>query len=61
MSKLAPPKFTFSKVVLAVAAPLAAAVVSILVSSIAVIATNKSPLDAYETMWKFGTEGGSLM
>ena len=61
MSKLTPPKITFSKVALALAAPLVAAVVSILVSSIAVIATNKSPLDAYKTMWKFGTEGGSLM
>jgi simple sugar transport system permease protein len=49
------------KVALALAAPLVAALVSILVSSIAVLATNKSPIDAYKTMWDFGTETGSLM
>ena len=49
------------KIALAVAAPLAAAVVSIVVSSLAVLASNKSPMLAYKTMWEFGTEGGSLM
>ena len=49
------------KIALAVAAPLAAAVVSIVVSSLAVMASNKSPMLAYKTMWEFGTEGGSLM
>jgi ABC-type uncharacterized transport system permease subunit len=32
-----------------------------LISSIAVLATNKSPIDAYKTMWEFGTQAGSLM
>jgi len=49
------------KIALAVAAPLAAAVISIIVSSLAVLASNKSPMLAYKTMWEFGTQGGSLM
>jgi simple sugar transport system permease protein len=56
MKRLSP-----QKIALAVAAPLAAAVVSIVVSSLAVLASNKSPMLAYKTMWEFGTEGGSLM
>ena len=48
-----------SKVLLAVAAPIAAAVVSIVVSSFAVLASKKSPMDAYKTMWEFGTQAGS--
>ena len=50
-----------SKVLLAVAAPIAAAVVSIVVSSFAVLASKKSPMDAYKTMWEFGTQTGSLL
>jgi len=50
-----------SSFLLAIAAPLAAAVVSIFISSLAVLATHKSPIDAYKTMWDFGTESGSLM
>lgn len=50
-----------SKVLLAVAAPVAAAVVSIVVSSFAVLASKKSPMDAYRTMWEFGTQAGSLL
>jgi len=50
-----------SKVLLAVAAPIAAAVVSIVVSSFAVLASKKSPMDAYKTMWEFGTQAGSLL
>jgi simple sugar transport system permease protein len=56
MKKISPLNFA-----LALAAPLAAALVSILISSIAVLATNKSPIDAYKTMWEFGTQAGSLM
>ncbi len=56
MKKMSP-----QKIALAVAAPLAAAVVSIVVSSLAVVASNKSPMLAYKTMWEFGTQGGSLM
>ena len=50
-----------SNVLLAVAAPIAAAVVSIFVSSFAVLASKKSPMDAYKTMWEFGTQAGSLL
>jgi len=54
-------KVKLSTFLLAIAAPLAAAVVSIFISSLAVLATHKSPIDAYKTMWEFGTESGSLM
>ena len=54
-------KVKLSTFLLAIAAPLAAAVVSIFISSLAVLATHKSPIDAYKTMWDFGTESGSLM
>ena len=53
--------FKLSSFLLALAAPCAAAVVSIVISSLAVLATHKSPMDAYKTMWEFGTESGSLM
>ena len=54
-------KLKLSTFLLATAAPLAAAVVSIIISSLAVLATKKSPMDAYRTMWEFGTTPGSLM
>ena len=54
-------KFKLSSFILAIAAPLAAAVVSICVSSLAVLATHKSPMDAYKTMWDFGSQSASLM
>lgn len=54
-------KFKLSTALLAIAAPLTAAVVSIIISSLAVLATKKSPMDAYATMWEFGTTSGSLM
>lgn len=54
-------KFKISGFLLALAAPTAAAVVSIIISSLAVLATHKSPIDAYKTMWSFGTESASLM
>ena len=53
--------FKLSGVLLALAAPVAAAVFSIVISSLAVLATNKSPIEAYTTMWEFGTTSGSLM
>ena len=52
---------SLQKIALALAAPVAAAIVSLLVSSIAVLASHKSPMLAYKTMWEFGTQGGSLM
>ena len=61
MSNALSRKFSPSKVGLAIAAPLAAAVFSILISSLAVIASKKSPMDAFKTMWEFGTTAGSLM
>ena len=54
-------RLSLQKIALALAAPVAAAIVSLLVSSIAVLASHKSPLLAYKTMWEFGTQGGSLM
>jgi ABC-type uncharacterized transport system permease subunit len=54
-------KLTPSKIGLAIAAPLAAAIFSILISSLAVIASKKSPVEAFKTMWEFGTTAGSLM
>ena len=54
-------KLKLSTVLLALAAPFAAAVVSIIISSLAVLATHKSPMDAYRTMWDFGTTPSSLM
>jgi simple sugar transport system permease protein len=54
-------KLKFSTVVLAFAAPVAAALVSIIISSLAVLASHKSPMDAYRTMWEFGTTSASLM
>ena len=54
-------KLSPSKVGLAIAAPLAAAIFSIVVSSIAVIVSKKSPVEAFTTMWEYGTEAGSLM
>ncbi len=53
--------FKLSGFFLALAAPAAAAVVSIIISSLAVLATHKSPIEAYKTMWAFGTESASLM
>lgn len=54
-------KSSLSKVALALAAPLSAAVFSIIISSFAVIASKKSPVEAYKTMWDYGTQAGSLM
>lgn len=54
-------RLPLQKIALALAAPVAAAIVSLLVSSIAVLASHKSPMLAYKTMWEFGTQGGSLM
>jgi simple sugar transport system permease protein len=61
MRNLISRKFSLSKIGLAVAAPLVAAVFSIAISSIAVIASKNSPIEAFKTMWDFGTESASLM
>lgn len=54
-------KFNPSRIGLVLAAPLFAAIFSLAISSLAVLATNKSPLDAFSLMWQYGTESGSLM
>ena len=54
-------KFLSSKFALAIAAPLTAGIFSILISSLAVIASKKSPIEAFRTMWSYGTESASLM
>lgn len=54
-------RISLTKISLKVAAPLAAAFFSIVVSSLAVIATKKSPRQAFSTMWEYGTQAGSLM
>ena len=61
MSNVLTRKLSPSKIGLAIAAPLAAAIFSIAISSIAVIVSKKSPLEAFKTMWEYGTEVGSLM
>ena len=61
MSQLKLGRFSATNIALAVIAPAAAAIFSIIVSSLAVIASKKSPIDAYKTMWEFGTESASLM
>ena len=61
MSNVLTRKLSPSKVGLAIAAPLAAAIFSLVVSSIAVIVSKKSPVEAFKTMWEYGTEAGSLM
>jgi simple sugar transport system permease protein len=54
-------RFSSKKFFLAVAAPLSAAVVSILISSIALLATKKSPIEAFKTMWQFGATTSSVI
>jgi len=54
-------KPSISQFLLALAAPVVAAAVSIVISSLAVLASKKSPVEAYKTMWEFGTQAGSLL
>lgn len=54
-------KFTPKKFYLALAAPLSAAVTSILISSLALLATRKSPTEAFKTMWEFGATTSSVI
>ena len=54
-------KFKPGKIALAVAAPVFAAVFSLIVSSASLLATNKSPREAFALMWEFGSGAGSLM
>ena len=54
-------KFSSKKIYLAIAAPLSAAIVSIIISSLALLATKKSPIDAFKTMWEFGATTSSVI
>ena len=54
-------KFNFKKIGLALAAPVSAAIVSILISSIALMVTKKSPIEAFKTMWEFGATTSSVL
>lgn len=54
-------KFNSKKIGLALAAPVSAAVVSIIISSLALLATKKSPIDAFQTMWEFGSTTSSVI
>ena len=54
-------KITPKKIVFALAAPVSAAIISILVSSLALMATKKSPSEAFKTMWEFGATTSSVI
>jgi simple sugar transport system permease protein len=54
-------KLTPKKVGFALAAPVSAAIVSIIISSLALIATKKSPVEAFKTMWEFGATTSSVI
>ena len=54
-------KVTPKKIYLALAAPVSAAVASILISSLALLATKKSPTEAFKTMWEFGATTSSVI
>ena len=54
-------RFKPGKIALAIAAPVFAAVFSLAVSSASLIATNKSPREAFALMWEYGSGAGSLM
>lgn len=54
-------KLNPKKILLALAAPVSAAVVSIIISSLALLATKKSPVEAFKTMWEFGATTSSVI
>lgn len=49
------------KILLALAAPVSAALFSFLISSLALLATHKSPFEAFKTMWQFGASTSSVL
>jgi simple sugar transport system permease protein len=55
------PRFDGRRLLLAVAAPLAAMVFALLVSSIALVASGNDPLTVYETMLRDGTQLRSIL
>ena len=54
-------RFKPGKIALSIAAPVFATVFSLAVSSASLLATNKSPREAFAIMWEFGSGAGSLM
>ncbi len=54
-------KYSPIKIALAIVVPLVAAIFSIIISSLAVLASRKSPIEAFTTMWDFGTQPANLM
>jgi len=54
-------KITPKKIFFALAAPVSAAIISIAVSSLALMATKKSPSEAFKTMWEFGATTSSVI
>ena len=54
-------KLNPKKIGLALAAPVSAAIVSFLISSVALLVTKKSPIDAFRTMWEFGSTTSSVI
>jgi ABC-type uncharacterized transport system permease subunit len=54
-------KLTPKKIFFALVAPVSAAIVSIIISSLALMATKKSPSEAFSTMWEFGATTSSVI
>lgn len=54
-------KLSPKKIYLALIAPVSAAIASIAISSIALLATKKSPTEAFRTMWEFGATTSSVI
>ena len=54
-------KLSPKKIYLALLAPVSAAIASILISSLALLATKKSPVDAFKMMWEFGATTSSVI
>ncbi len=54
-------KLSPKKIGLALAAPVSAAIVSFIISSIALLVTKKSPIEAFQTMWQFGSTTSSVI
>ena len=54
-------KLTPRKIFFALVAPVSAAIVSVIISSLALMATKKSPSEAFSTMWEFGATTSSVI
>ena len=54
-------KLSPRKIYLALLAPISAAIASILISSLSLLATKKSPIEAFKMMWEFGSTTSSVI